>query len=55
MVKDVITIAFNFHAEVLHDGDGHVHVGFGVEVGGEFDFNWSFGHTEQSSTRRTRN
>ena len=33
-----IAITFDFHTEILHDGDGHVHVGFGVEIGGEFDF-----------------
>ena len=37
-----------FHPKVLHDGDGHIHVRLGVEVGGESDFDRDFGHTERS-------
>ena len=37
--KLCIFMTFDFNAEVFHDGDGHVHVGFGVEVGGEGNFN----------------
>ena len=40
-------MTFDFYTEVLHDGDGHVHVGFGVEVGGEFNFDGRFVHKVQ--------
>jgi len=39
----LIAVSLNFHTEVAHDGEGHVHVGFGVEVGGDFDLNGRLG------------
>ena len=34
-----IHLTFDFDTKVVHDGNGHVHIGFGVEVGGKSDFN----------------
>src|SRR5512140_681780 len=40
--ETLIPPTFDFDSKILHRGDGHVHVGFGVQVGGDFYFDWRF-------------